>query len=594
MTGGKLPWPASESKAAGPPTASIQWGGARMSRPMKDWWRQRLTSPRAPLGLAALGAVLCLPACLAGFLLDDFGMANLFAEGAPAWDVFDFRRIGTPAQMKEAGFLGWWGTDEMQLAFFRPISSLSHALDFALWPRVAWLMHVENALLYGGIVALAGVFFRRLGLPALTAGLAVLLFAVDDVHAQAVGWISNRNALWAALLGVTTLVVHHRWRGGWGGGAVVAPATFATALLAGESGLAWGGYLAAHALFLERGPLWRRVAVLLPYAVVVVAWQLAYRAAGYGAVGSGIYLDVGAHPFLFAWGCLRNMLAMGMAQLSLPVATPFAVMPVGWGISAAVLLGFGALIWPLLRDDPRARFLAAGALLAAAPFGATLPSDRLLLPLGVGGSGLVALVLVAWREGSLSRPGLRPVCWALVAAHLVLSPLMFVPSLFFPVSFEVPARQLVRAIPDDGRVVIVNLPLDLLMFWPEDMRQHAGEPWPERVYLLHGGTTPIEVTGIDDRTLEIHAEAGWMPSPLDRMARSSDLPVIADQWFALEEMGVEVLEVTADGRPTRARFHFQDPLTTWRWITWEGDEVVPFVPPAPSETVRLQASLFGM
>jgi hypothetical protein len=562
---------------------------------MKEWWTRRLSSPRAPVELAALGFVCCLPACLGGLWLDDFGLANLLAEGVPAWNVFDFRQLGTVAEWRESGFIGWWAADEMQLAFFRPISSLSHALDFALWPGAAWLMHAQNAALYGGIVLLTGLLFRRLGLPAGTAGLALLLFAVDDVHAQAVGWISNRNALWAALLGLAALLAHHRWRaGGWRAGAALAPVLFGAALLAGEAGLAWAGYLAAHALFLERGSWLRRGISLLPYAAIAIGWQVAYRAVGYGAVGSGIYLDVGAHPLLFAWGCLRNLLVMGTAQLTLPVATAFAVQPVGWAISALVLVGFAGLIWPLLRENPTARFLASGALLAAAPFGATLPSDRLLLPLGLGGAGLVAMVLLARWEGTLSRRGLRPACWALLGAHLVLSPLLFVPSLFFPVTLEIPARELARAIPEEGTVVIVDLPLDLLMFWPEDMRQHAGEPWPDHVYLLHGGLQPIHVSGVDERTLEIRAPAGWLASPLDRMARSPDLPVVVDQWFAMEELAVEVLEVTADGRPTAARFHFRQPLDEIQWITWEGDEVVPFVPPGSGESVRLRASLFGM
>ena len=41
--------------------------------------------------------------------------------------------------------------------------------------------------------------------------------AVDDVHAQSAGWISNRNVLWATTLGLAAVVVHHRWRAdGWG------------------------------------------------------------------------------------------------------------------------------------------------------------------------------------------------------------------------------------------------------------------------------------------------------------------------------------------------------------------------------------------
>lgn len=99
---------------------------------MRERLEAFLSSPRAQWGIAAAAVVLCLPACLAGFQLDDFAMANLFAEGVPAWDIFDFARLGTLEQWQESGFIGWWAADEFQLAFFRPLSSLTHALDFAL------------------------------------------------------------------------------------------------------------------------------------------------------------------------------------------------------------------------------------------------------------------------------------------------------------------------------------------------------------------------------------------------------------------------------------------------------------------------------
>jgi hypothetical protein len=51
------------------------------------------------------------------------------------------------------------------------------------------------------------------------------------------------------------------------------------------------GYLFAHALFIDSGPLARRLARLWPYAALSTAWLAAYKALGYGTTGGGMYLN---------------------------------------------------------------------------------------------------------------------------------------------------------------------------------------------------------------------------------------------------------------------------------------------------------------
>src|SRR5690606_9563033 len=111
------------------------------------------------------------------------------------------------------------------------------------------------------------------------AGLALLLFAVDDAHAASVGWIAARHGVIGAVFGVLALLAHHRWRArGWTAGVVAGPGALALGLLASESALAGLGYLAAYALVLERAEGWRaRAKTLVPYAVVVVAWYAVHR-----------------------------------------------------------------------------------------------------------------------------------------------------------------------------------------------------------------------------------------------------------------------------------------------------------------------------
>ena len=92
-------------------------------------------------------------------------------------------------------------------------------------------------------------------------------------------------------------MAHDRWRRhGWRPGALLGPAAFLAALLSKELGVAIGGYLFAYALFLDRGSWRQRLASLLPYAGIVVAWRALYQLFGYGVVGSGMYLDPMAEP----------------------------------------------------------------------------------------------------------------------------------------------------------------------------------------------------------------------------------------------------------------------------------------------------------
>lgn len=563
-----------------------------MPMPLRDRLLAPLTGPRLPLWVGLIAALLCLPSLAGGFALDDHGMFELFDRGAPAWDVFDFARFGGVAERQEVGFLGWWASPGFRIAFLRPISSLGHALEVALWPGAAWAMHAHNIALYGLLCGLVAALYRRLGTPALAAGLAALLFAVDDVHAQAAGWISGRNAILAAIPAFAALWVHHRWRAeGWRPGAWLGPLLLAVGLLCAEAGLACAGYLAAHALCLDRARGWRRILPQLPYAAVLLAWQLAYQALGYGAHGSGVYLDVRAEPLTFLGWTIQHAWILGLAQLTLPLTSPLATASWGW-MAGAVVLGLLALvIAPLLRHSALARFYAAGMMLSALPFGATVPSDRVMLPLGLGASGLLALLATGVRDGSL--PGALP-RWSsrgLLLFAGVLSPLLFVPSLFLPGLMETMARAIDDAVPAQGPVVVVNVPTDVLMLYPASIRHHEGRAWPEQVYTLHAGMGGLELNRCGPSCLMVRPEGGWLRSPMERLGRSAAEPFAPGQVVTLRSMRARVTSTTPDGRPEAVAFLFDRPLERVRFVAWQDGAPSAWEPPALDHTTRLETSL---
>ncbi len=292
--------------------------------------RRGLESPRIIWLAVLLAIALTLPSLVGGLAIDDH-IQHVAAVGHPSvagtprapWDLFSFMR-GDPSEKHDIlDRIGgaWMVPEDFQIAFLRPLSSLTHALDYRLWPDHAWLMHLQNVVWYGGLAYLVGLLYRSVLGPGPTAGLALLLYAVDDAHGVTVGWIANRNALVAATFGVLTILAYDRWRRQhWRPGAWLGPLCFAVALTGGESAIAVGAYLIAHAVCLARDDWRNRFANLAPYGVLVVVWRLLYSALGYGALGTDLYIDPGREPAVFLITIVERLPVLMLGQLGLPPA----------------------------------------------------------------------------------------------------------------------------------------------------------------------------------------------------------------------------------------------------------------------------------
>ena len=236
-----------------------------------------LTHPRLIWAASLLAIVLCLPALDVGLLMDDYAhrMIMLRVPGTPVEPLSVFANFyGEPEanrQFMDQGIVPWWTVPDFRLAFSRVLSAISMWIDYRLWPESPALMHAHSLLWLGAMVAAAGLAYRRLWGRGSVAGLAVLLFALDDAHAMPAAWIANRNALIATALGLLAVAAHERWRReGWKWGAIASAGCLALALLSGEAAVGAVGYLGAWAFTMEDG--WRRrIGSLVPAAVVDAA-----------------------------------------------------------------------------------------------------------------------------------------------------------------------------------------------------------------------------------------------------------------------------------------------------------------------------------
>jgi hypothetical protein len=545
-----------------------------------------LGSRRAALVVPLIGMALTLPSLANGLAFDDLVIRARArgAFGASLWarlDSFAFFPSDpvTKARLTESGFIPWFAASDLHIAFFRPLSAALHFLDFTLFDRWPWVMHAESIALYGVVLALAGGLYRRL-LPPRVATLAALFYAVDAGHGMPVGWLANRNALVAGAAGFAALLAHDRWRREeWRAGAILGPLAFAGAFLGGEMGLGALAYLIAHAATLERGGLRPRARASAPYLVITAVWQVAYRSLGYGARGTGLYVDPVADPAGFALTAPVRALTLLLAQLATPPADVSSFLsPRGnAALACAGLAAAAGLGWALrarLRTSAATRFFVLGMILSLAPAVATIPSNRLLLFTGVGGLAIVS-ELIGDAAGNAGSP--RPLRWLLLALHLGLAPILLCGSSLASAASARWAEPLpAPAETPDRTVLLLNLPsvmtaLPWIALDPRELRH--------RVRVLAGTTGRVAVTREDARTLVVELAPGAPTDPGFSLFRDDRRPLREGETYEVPGLRAEVLRLAADHHPASVRYRFARDLDdpSFRWVSWSGsfEEHVP-------------------
>ncbi|MCB9763799.1 MAG: hypothetical protein H6739_28780 [Alphaproteobacteria bacterium] len=561
--------------------------------------------PRSAALIVLVGVALVLPTLGVGLVMDDVLMRLHLVGGdtawgaAPWWDQFTFARPDLNEALRDAGFVPWWADPAVKMTFFRPLAAATHVLDYALWPDVPALHHLHSVLWYGAVVAGALAVFRLLhpASPRISA-LAGLIFAVSAPHAITVAWLSARNTMIAVLFGFALLGLHVRGRqSGRVGLQLAAVMVLAVGLLSGEGALGGLGWVIAWQLCLDEAPWPRRLAALVPYGAVVVAWRVAYVAAGFGAQHSGIYHDPASDlpGFLGAVGFNLPVLLMSR-WLLLPLdywsVLPPRLHPVFLGLAAVVLPLVAAVLWPLLRAEPRARFWALGTALCLVPFTATMPMDRLLMVGGLGPAALIAMLAAAPPASRPARAGVG----VLLALHLPISTLLgpirvasLPPTLtLFSTGFEQAPRD--AAVPDQTFVYVAGT--FHRVHYTTLMRLTAGDPAvPRRSVVLSSVFSNATVTRTAVDTLEIVPEDGYMLVDVDRIHRADPTACAVGDVVPLPDLDVEILALTPDGRPAKAAFRFHVPLEdpSLRWLVVDAEDPDAFPPLARTRAFPLPA-----
>lgn len=558
----------------------------------------------------AVAAILSLPTLWMGLLVDDYFHVAVIEKLVPfgdTWNLFTFFP-GDPEVFRPEMCIGpfpWFSLPEVKATFFRPLSSLLALADHTVFGRhFAW-WHLHSVFWYLSLVLALGLILRR-ALPGVVGTLALLIFAVDQTHCFPTAWLANRNALIAVSLVLWGLCAHIRWReDGWIWGLPLSVLGYIAGLLGGESALGAFAYVAAYEVFAGRGPLSARAKALLPAAGVGAVYFAIYKAFGYGAFGSGSYIDPIQEPWTYLANAPQRVLSLieglligippDLTVLAPRLNTLFAA------AGLAALLLFAAVLktaWPSLDAPQRSvlRWMIPAALASLLPVAATFPMSRLLLACSVGSSAFMAILLAyAWNRRERSR-WFAGFAGFLIVTHLILSPLIWIgqaagfkafgdrvvaASLHAEMGEPSAAgrRYIALAGPDPLTSIytpLIRIVLEKRPFAEGDSWQVLSQaPYAHRV--MRTGPNRIELEVVD---------GSMLGTEFERLFRSPRFPLRVGDIVQVCYMTVTVLGVGSTG-PSRIAVEFDRPLEdpSFCFLVWKDGHFARFEPPSEGATV---------
>jgi phosphonate metabolism protein PhnN/1,5-bisphosphokinase (PRPP-forming) len=610
-----------EVSMPGEPTRAL-WGIDRL---------QRMLLGRCAVGvIIAVAGLLMLPSVLGPFALDDHifevlerpapGIAGLHSR---PWDLLTFTTgdvVSNRALIDEGALLPWWSHEHHLNSLLRPLSVLTHRIDLALWPHSAALAHLHSILWFVGLLCALSLLYGAINRELWVGRLALLLFAFDDVHGATVGWIANRNAILAALFGALGLWLHHRGRNlqrpaDRVSSIALSALCVALSLASAESGVIVYAYLFAYAVCMDRARGLRSALIALwPFVPVALLWRWIYKAGGYGTFASDAYLDPAQAPLTFLRALSRNLPALLGSQLGpgLPLADAMFWAPLDQTLpvqllSWLTLLVMGVLLLPTLLSSPASRFWALSLVLGAVPLSASALGDRLLLPIGIAGSALVAQAIAHWvglaRDAQVGLGHVMPriALVMLVLPALVVSPLLLPMRASLMGLLGVTLERAQLALPHtpdvrDKSLVIVNAPLDVAVSYIQIARAREGVPRPAHLRWLATASSTFSVQRLSERVLRVHKDKGLLYTAPERHYRAASLGFARGDQVRLSDMTARIVALTQDGRPQTVDFRFDERLEAQRYLfyVWRGTRFVPWALPRIGESRSFGAEDMGV
>lgn len=507
--------------------------------------------------------------------------------------------------LKEFGILPWWSEDGITLHFFRPLASLTHFIEYQLYPDSPRIMHLFDLAWYAlGLLALYKLY-QRLELPKTIITLALLLFILNINMFHVITWIASRSMLMVVASGVFCLYCYHRgvkeitWY--W-----LSLAALAFCLFSAEASLAICAYLAAYFFTVDERPWLQRIKAMLPLALLSLAWLIAYQLLGFGAKGGDFYLDPGADATAFLQHALHRLpasffeLASGTALLSGQIRPDIRSFHLAFaGLPALAFITY--LLWPQLKQNKVLRFFLLGSVLSLIPGLTIVLSPRIMILPSIGFSVVLAYLLTGSASGIKKwLLGLSKAYIALfhIIAALLLALIMNWQSYNAAIKQDTPHGYVDLGIEDfaDKHIIALN---SLQPFWfafIAHQLDYNQQELPQSIRLLSSNFHTVTIRRLSESSFslegkpflqydkesllnlseQVHGHHLYLTWELMGIFRSSKHPWFEGQQFNFADMDITV-EKLHQNKPQRLHIQLHKDIDQYRFI-FQDSESQNFLP----------------
>lgn len=539
---------------------------------------------------ACIGIALVLPSLAAGLFADDFLHYVLIREGnlvkqpnnISLFHLFSFIDTDPQRRIQLFGFsiTPWWVSNQFSLLFFRPLSEITHYVDYTLLSQHIPLMHLHSIIWYAVLLGLVAYCYKLFCPSHKIALLAFLFFIADATHGFTVAWLANRNALIAATFSLMALASHHHFRQtGKYPHLLLSLCCITGSFLAAEAGIVAGVFLLAYALYFDKDGRIKGLQYLLPALCIFIIWFSLYKHYGYGAIGNkAYYIDPVESPGLFLHNLpdrLLRTLAIQFNALPIHLYKPYASLMMGLGAFFLI-----ALLVPLFNHASRSyRFYLCILLLSIIPITSGELQDRNMLFVGIAACPLLA-EFIRYLHNLRTLWAGKILITLILIFHLMISGLLMLPTSFAPRLMAQSSINTARSLPaniTEDAIISFGTPV-FDASYTAAIRRTENLALPRQFWNVTTGTPGLQVTRLDDHHFIMENRHGLL-SGIDFMLRDLQFdPFRSNETINMNGLQLTIIAVNPQGTPVKAGLAIDRSIAAEhiRLYFWQDRQLKPF------------------
>ncbi len=513
----------------------------------------------------------------------------------------------------QVGTAPWWVDRELQISFWRPISALTHWIDYQIWPDSTLMMHLHSSLWFIAMFAALINFFNRF-LKSTLVPLVIVLLICDYSLYEPLGWIASRNSLIAAFFAILSLIfLDKSTKCSCKKPLFISMLCLMLSLLAAESGITTIAFSMPYLIFFDKRAFKEKLPVIITTFLVIVLWRYLYNIQGFGAQNTGLYIDpiVNISGFVKAVIARAPILILNQFFLTDPLYVLFIpelkIILITCSLACIFVFTF-VFRKQILKDDRLKFFLSAMALSSIPVCSISLISSRLQLFISIAAMGfLTVLASIIFDLYKNNMDDMKPklgikfkqvLCVIALVIHIPFSGVLILGlSSFIALKAESKPAGVFDSVTQQNlygkRLYLLNSPHAFDLLYLKYKFAYNNQVMPEHVRILSTAFNKNTYTIIDDYTLRMTNHAGMdiyphsyiedssnkiSPAYLDLIKtsifRKNSSPIQNRDVVTFLDMEVLIQSTTDAGEPTQVDFIFSYPINDVHslWYQWSWKE----------------------